>query len=174
MHWRLFRWIMTFELSKTYGGVYEMAQKVIEGDVVTWRHMHVNLRWPEIRTIHFLFDFGSKYESRVKILRWPTFFSPKTLRWPKIRTMFASNSISLRILFATNWFSIWMFIQWMTAYCQRTFDGLCNFVLEFSICETVLFLYSIFELLQFQTPTYQKIDRMKTIKMKTAINMILQ
>ena len=69
----------------TYGGYPEMAQKVIEGDVDTWSHMHVILRWPKIRTIQFLFNFGSKYQSRVKILRWPTFFSPKTLRWPKIR-----------------------------------------------------------------------------------------
>ena len=81
-----------------YGGISEMAQKVIEGDVVTWRHMHAILRWPKIRTIQFLFDFGSKYQSRVKILRWPTFFSPKILRWPKIRTISASNTISLRIL----------------------------------------------------------------------------
>ena len=79
-------------------GYPEMAQKVIEGDVVTWRHMHEILRWPKIRTIQFLFNFSSKYQSRVKILRWPTFFSPKTLRWPKIRTIFASKSISLRIL----------------------------------------------------------------------------
>ena len=82
---------------KTIRGVSEMAQKVIEGDVVTWRHMHAILRWPKIRTIQFLFDFGSKYQSRVKILRWPTFFSSKILRWPKIRTISASNTSSLRM-----------------------------------------------------------------------------
>ena len=44
------------------------------------------------------FNFCSKNRSRVKILRWPTFFSLKILRYLKIRINFASNSISLRIL----------------------------------------------------------------------------
>ena len=40
------------------GGVSEMAQKVIEGDVVTCRHMHAILRWPKIRTIQFFLNSG--------------------------------------------------------------------------------------------------------------------
>ena len=75
-----------------------MAQKVNEGDIVTWRHMHAILRWPKIRTIQFLFDFGSKYQSRVKILRWPTFFSSKILRWPKIRREMVFEAEIVRIL----------------------------------------------------------------------------
>ena len=75
-----------------------MAQKDIEGCHVTWWRMHVILRWLKVRTIQFLFNFCSKYWSRVKILRWLTFFSSKILRWLKIRIIFASNSISLRIL----------------------------------------------------------------------------
>ena len=75
-----------------------MAQKVIEGDVDTWRHMHEILRWPKIRTIHFLYNFSSKYPSRVKILRWPTFFTPNTLRWPKIRKEMDFEAKMVRIL----------------------------------------------------------------------------
>ena len=48
-----------------YGGYPEMAQKVIEGDFVTWRHMHEILRWPKIRKINFFFYFDSKYKSFV-------------------------------------------------------------------------------------------------------------
>ena len=60
--------------------------------------MHVTLRWLKIRTVQFFFNFSSKYPSRVKTLRWLTFFSSKTLRWLKIRIIFGSNPISLRIL----------------------------------------------------------------------------
>ena len=81
-----------------YGRYFEMAQKDIEGCHVTFWHMHVILRWLKVRTIQFLFNFCSKYWSRVKILRWLTFFSSKILRWLKIRIIFASNSISLRTL----------------------------------------------------------------------------
>ena len=42
-----------------------MAQKVIKGDVDTWRHMHEILRWPKIQTIKFFFYFDSKYKSLV-------------------------------------------------------------------------------------------------------------
>ena len=55
-------------------GYPEMAQKVIEGDVDTWRHMHEILRWPKIRIIQFLFNFGSKYQSR-EIISKPNRYS---------------------------------------------------------------------------------------------------
>ena len=63
-----------------YGGYLEMAQKDIEGCNVTWWHIHVILRWLKVRTIQFLFNFCSKYWSRVKILRRLTFFSSKIRR----------------------------------------------------------------------------------------------
>ena len=36
--------------------------------------MHLSLRWPKIRTIQFLINFGSEYQLSVKTLRWPTSF----------------------------------------------------------------------------------------------------
>jgi len=39
----------------------EMAQKVIDGDIVTCQHMHLMLRWLKIRTIHFSLISFSKY-----------------------------------------------------------------------------------------------------------------
>ena len=75
-----------------------MAQKVFEGGVDTWSHLHVTLRWLKIRTLQFFIYFSSKYPSRVKTLSWLTFFSSKTLRWLKIRTVIALNPFSLRIL----------------------------------------------------------------------------
>ena len=74
------------------------AQKDIEGAKITWRNMHVILRELKIRTIQFSLFFSSKYQSRVKNPRTLTFFSSKILRELKIRIIFASNSISLRIL----------------------------------------------------------------------------
>ena len=38
-----------------YAGVLEMAQKVFEGGVDTWRHLHVTLRWLKIWTVQFFF-----------------------------------------------------------------------------------------------------------------------
>ena len=75
-----------------------MAQKVIEGGLYTWRHMHVTLRWLKIRTVQFLFNFSSKYPSRVKTLRWLTFFSSKTPRWLKIRREIGFEPKMIRIL----------------------------------------------------------------------------
>ena len=81
-----------------YGRDGEMAQKVIDGENVTWQHMHLKLRWLKIRTMHFSLISSSKYWSRVFWSKWLTFFSSKILRWLKIRIIIASNSISLRIL----------------------------------------------------------------------------
>ena len=47
-----------------------MAQKVIEGGVVTWRHMHVTLRWLN-------FKLAQNLRSRVKTPRWLTFSDQK-------------------------------------------------------------------------------------------------
>ena len=78
------------------GGYPEIAQKDIEGAKITWRNMHVILRWLKIRTIQFsLFSFrninhmsktregafflvrksreGSKFE--------PYFFSGRKTEW---------------------------------------------------------------------------------------------
>ena len=74
------------------------AQKDIEGAKITWRNMHVILRELKIRTIQFSLFFSSKYQSHVKNPRTLTFFSSKIPRELKIRIVFASNSISLRIL----------------------------------------------------------------------------
>ena len=38
---------------KADGRVAEMAKKVLEEDVATWREMHVFLRWPKVQTIQF-------------------------------------------------------------------------------------------------------------------------
>ena len=46
------------------------CSKDIERCHVTWWHMYVILRWLKVRTIQFLFNFCSKYWSRVKILGW--------------------------------------------------------------------------------------------------------
>ena len=81
-----------------YGGYLEMAQKVIERDNDTCQHMHVTLRWLKIRTVQFLFNFSSKYPSRVKTLRWLTFFSSKTPRWLKIRREIGFEPKIIRIL----------------------------------------------------------------------------
>ena len=46
-----------------YAGVLEMAQKVIEGGIVTWRYMHEILRWLN-------FKLAQNLRSRVETLRW--------------------------------------------------------------------------------------------------------
>ena len=67
-----------------------MAQKVIEGGVVTWRHMHEISRWLNYKMAQNL-DHVSK-------LRECSLFQTGTLRWLKIRTetefeiLIASNS----------------------------------------------------------------------------------
>ena len=76
----------------------EMVQKAIEGGNVTCRNMHGILIWLKIRIVKFLLNFGSKYWSRAFSPNWLTFFSSKILRLLKIRIIFASNSLSLRIL----------------------------------------------------------------------------
>ena len=47
-----------------YGGYPEIAQKDIEGAKITWRNMHVILRWLKIRTIQFSL-FSLREPSRV-------------------------------------------------------------------------------------------------------------
>ena len=106
---------------------YAGPQKVFEGGVDTWRHLHVTLRWLKIRTVQFFFNLSSKYSSRVKTLRWLTFFSSKTLRWLKIRTVFSSNPFSLRdgyfeLKLKKNWTVRSPAISRTPAYIQK--DGL--------------------------------------------------
>ena len=57
-------------VSQANTGVLWDGSKSHRRRFVTWWNMHVILRWLEIRTIRFLFNFSSKDRSRVKILRW--------------------------------------------------------------------------------------------------------
>ena len=85
---------------------------------LTWSHMHLILKWLKIRTIHFSLIFSSKYWSRVFWPKWLTFFSSKMLKWLKIRIIFASNSISLRILSHFNIFEL----KKVSHFGQKTCD----------------------------------------------------
>ena len=101
--------LLTYVIFNTiyrYGKDGEMAQKVIDGDNVTCQHLHLILKWLKIRTIHFSLISSSKSWSRVFWPKWLTFFSSKMLKWLKIRIIFASNSISLRILSHFNIFEL--------------------------------------------------------------------
>ena len=71
----------------SYGRYPEIAQKDIEGGNVRCRNMDVILRWLKIRDVKFLFNFCSKYWSRVQSPSKHTFFSSKILRWLKIRSI---------------------------------------------------------------------------------------
>ena len=88
------------------GGKVRWLKKSSNETCLTWSHMHLILKWLKIRTIHFSLFFGSKYWSRVFWPKWLTFFSSKMLKWLKIRIIFASNSISLRILSHLNIFKL--------------------------------------------------------------------
>ena len=74
----------------TVRGVSEMAQKVIEGDVDTWSHMHAILRWPKFRTIQFLSVFSRRemvFEAKiVRILGHLWIFGLKKVGYPRILT----------------------------------------------------------------------------------------
>ena len=76
--------------------VPEMAQKVIEGDVDTWKYMHEILIWPEIWTIQFLFCLEISITCQNPEMGH--FFSPKTLRWPRIRREMDYEAKMVRIL----------------------------------------------------------------------------
>ena len=52
----MFRTAFGFEIRNTRG-VLEMAQKVIEGGIVTWRHIHEILRW-----LNFLASTETRFE----------------------------------------------------------------------------------------------------------------
>ena len=54
-----------------YAGVLEMAQKVIEGGIVTWRHMHEILRWLNFKLAQN--PRSHHVNSHVKTPRWLTF-----------------------------------------------------------------------------------------------------
>ena len=73
-------------------------KKSSKEDFFTWWNMHEILNKLKIRTVQFLVKFLLENRSRVKILSKLTFFSSKILNKLKIRIIFASNSISLRIL----------------------------------------------------------------------------
>ena len=72
--------------------------------------MHEILRWPKIRTIQFLFNFGSKYQSSVKILRWPTFLVRKPWDGSKFGLSFSRNRFNFE-LWAISGFCMWLIFQ---------------------------------------------------------------
>ena len=67
-----FTWVKAIDVINliSYAGVLEIAQKVIEGGIVTWRHMHEILRWLN-------FKLAQNLRSRVKTSRWLTFSDQK-------------------------------------------------------------------------------------------------
>ena len=81
-------------LRSGYAGVLEMAQKVIEGGVVTWRHMHEILRWLN-------FKLAQNLRSRVKTPRWLTFSDLKLWDGSKFEPINISNWVSLKIRLET-------------------------------------------------------------------------
>ena len=103
--------------------------KISTGGSLRWEayaayDMHANLRLPKIRTIQFLFDFGSKYQSCVNILRWSTFFTPKSLIWEsELEMEFEANMV--RILGHLRVFGLkkWVFAN----FCLNFLLWLYNF-----------------------------------------------
>ena len=85
-------------MSSATGGILYKLKKSSKEDFFTWLNMHEILDKLKIRTVQFLVKFLLENRSRVKILDKLTFFSSKILNKLKIRIIFASNSISLRIL----------------------------------------------------------------------------
>ena len=84
----------------------DKLKKSSKEDFLTWWNMHEILDKLKIRTVQFLVKFLLENQSRVKILDKLTFFSSKILYKLKIRIIFASNSISLRILSHLNFFEL--------------------------------------------------------------------
>ena len=68
-----------------------MAQKVIEGGIVTWRYMHEILRWLN-------FKLAQNLRSRVKTPRWLTFSDQKLWDSSKFEQKLDSRYWLLRIL----------------------------------------------------------------------------
>jgi len=87
--------------------------------VMTRDHMHEILRWPEIWTIQFLFNFCSNHRSRAKILRWKIRAEPLLPRIPFFRILihlriFELKKVShLRILTRDWYFELKLKRIWM-------------------------------------------------------------
>ena len=88
------------------GGSVRWLKKYSKDVNDTCQHMHLKSRWLKIRTIHFSFNFSSKYRSRVFLPKWLTFFSSKKLRWLKIRIILP------RIKFLSEFWAISVFSSW--------------------------------------------------------------
>ena len=56
-------------IKKNQNVINDLLLIQVRGSLRCHMILHLTLRWPKIRAIQFLFDFGSKYQSRVKTPR---------------------------------------------------------------------------------------------------------
>ena len=100
-----------------YAGVLEMAQKVIEGGIVTWRYMHDILRWLNFKLAQNL-DHVSKLRNGSLFQTWNSEMAQN------------SKQSKSRIEFLFEFWAISEFSIWATSEFWQVIEILSQFEIE--------------------------------------------